>query len=259
MIVALASPRPASSLEDGLARVERLASEASFRGAKIVCFPEGYLPGLRGQDFEPFPFDESVEERVLAAVAEVARKHSVATIMGMEHVTDAGSQIVAFVIDAQGRLLGHQTKNQLDPTEDRFYVPGDTRRIFEIDGVKLGITICHEGWRYPETVRAAARKGAHIVFHPHYHRAEPGDFNPTTFADPRNTFHEKAALCRAAENTCWFATINYASDGSPTTSAVAKPDGTVMKWHPYGVAGLLVADIELEAATRLLAGRWRGE
>ena len=52
MIIALASPRVASSLEDGLERVERLMSEASSRGAEVVCFPEAYLPGLRGQDFE---------------------------------------------------------------------------------------------------------------------------------------------------------------------------------------------------------------
>ena len=64
-----------------------------------------------------------------------------------------------------------------------------------------------------------------------------------------------SALCRAAENTCWFATVNYASDGSPTTSAVVRPEGTVLKWHPYGRDGLLVADIELEAATGLLAAR----
>ena len=76
-----------------------------------------------------------------------------------------------------------------------------------------------------------------------------------TFADPANTFHEKAALCRAAENTCYFATVNYATDGSPTTSAVVRPDGTLLTYQPYGKAGLLVADIDLEQATRLLATR----
>jgi predicted amidohydrolase len=28
------------------------------------------------------------------------------------------------------------------------------------------VTICHEGWRYPEGVRWAARRGAQVVFHP---------------------------------------------------------------------------------------------
>ena len=138
---------------------------------------------------------------------------------------------------------------------------GGTSTVDELAGrfagpLTFGVAICHEGWRYPETVRWAARRGAQIVFHPHFHEAE-GGFVPTTFADPRNTFHEKAILCRAAENTCYVATVNCASAGSPTTSAVARPDGTVLTWQPYGVDGLLIADIHLDAATRLLASRCR--
>jgi hypothetical protein len=52
------------------------------------------------------------------------------------------------------------TKNQLDPTEEAHYVPGEGRRLFDIDGCTFGIAICHEGFRYPETVRWAAVRGA---------------------------------------------------------------------------------------------------
>jgi predicted amidohydrolase len=135
------------------------------------------------------------------------------------------------------------------------YSPGEGRRRFECGALTFGIAICHEGWRYPETVRWAARRGAHIVFHPHAHLAQPGGYRAATFADPANSFHEKAALCRAAENTCFFATVNYAEEGSATTSAVIRPDGTLMSYQPYGKAGLLVADVDLSEATGLLALR----
>ena len=104
-------------------------------------------------------------------------------------------------------------------------------------------------------MRWPVKRGAQIVFHPHFHEAEPGSYRPTTFADPKNSFHEKAALCRAAENTCFFATVNYASAGSPTTSAIVWPDGSVLAYQPYGKDGLLVADLDLDEATRLLAMR----
>jgi predicted amidohydrolase len=126
-----------------------------------------------------------------------------------------------------------------------------------VDALTFGVVICHEGWRYPETVRWSARRGAQVVFHPQFHEAEPGAFRPERFADPANSFHEKAALCRAAENTCYFATVNYASAGSPTTSAVVRPDGTLLAYQPYGEPGLLVADVDLSAATGLLAARCR--
>jgi predicted amidohydrolase len=125
-----------------------------------------------------------------------------------------------------------------------------------VGSLTFGVVICHEGWRYPETVRWAARHGAQVVFHPHFHEAESGAFRPTAFGDPRNTFHEKAALCRAAENTCWFATVNYASAGSPTTSAIVRPDGTLLSFQPYGEEGLLFGDLDLTAATGHLARRY---
>ena len=93
------------------------------------------------------------------------------------------------------------------------------------------------------------------MFHPHLHEADPGGYRPSTFADPANSFHEKAALCRAAENTCFFATVNCASAGSGTTSAVVAPDGTLIAYQPYGQRGLLIADLDLAAATGLLARR----
>jgi len=52
MIIALASPCVASTLDDGLDKIKRFLSEASAQCAEIVCFPEAYLPGLRGQDME---------------------------------------------------------------------------------------------------------------------------------------------------------------------------------------------------------------
>jgi predicted amidohydrolase len=116
MIVALASPRVASALEEGLERVKGLLAEGSAQGAEVACFPEAYLPGLRGQDFEVPLFNQAQQERALLAVARWARMYAVATILGMERRAPAGRQIVAFVIDALGRIQGCQTKNQLDPS-----------------------------------------------------------------------------------------------------------------------------------------------
>ena len=64
-------------------------------------------------------------------------------------------------------------------------------------------------------------------------------------------------MCRAAENTCYFATVNFASDGSPTTSAFVRPDGTLLSYQPYGEDGLLIADVDISTATGLLAARYK--
>jgi hypothetical protein len=49
--------------------------------------------------------------------------------------------------------------------------------------------------------------------------------------------------------------VNYASAGSPTTSAVVRPDGTLDCYQPCGQEGLLMGEIDITAATGLLAAR----
>jgi predicted amidohydrolase len=259
MIVALASPRPASSIDDGLDKVKRLLSEAASRGAEVVCFPEAYLPGLRGQDFEVPLFDQTQHDRVLRIVAGWAREYSIAVIHGTERLIEAGRQIVAYVIDADGVMQGHQTKNQLDPSEDRFYVPGDTRRMFEVNGVKFGVAICHEGWRYPETVRWAAVRGAKIVFHPQHTGNEREGVVVLKWGAADGPYYEKAMAMRSRENTIYFASVNYALRFPESATSLIAPSGDCQAYLPYGEEGVLVQAIDVEKATGLLASRFAPE
>ena len=60
------------------------------------------------------------------------------------------------IISAEGEVLGCQTKNRLVPEEDVHYVAGRKRQMSVVKGVPFAISICHEEWRYPETVRWGA-------------------------------------------------------------------------------------------------------
>jgi predicted amidohydrolase len=253
--LALANLEFPATREASVRSAARAIADAGAEGADIVCFPECFVPGYRTRSRPLAPPDAAFLEDAWAAVAEAAGRVHVAVVLGTERVTDQGLVISALVVQRDGTAAGFQDKVQLDPSEEGPYVAGRGRRVFHSGPLAFGIAICHEGWRYPETVRFAAREGAHVVFHPQFHEAEPGGFRPARFADPENTFHEKAALCRAAENTCYFATVNYASEGSPTTSAVVRPDGTLLAFQPYGRPGLLFADIDPAEATGLLARR----
>jgi predicted amidohydrolase len=253
--IALANIPFPSTPEESVALAEQAIAEAAIERVGIICFPECFIPGYRAVGKSIPPPDPLFLERAWSTIAAAAAKANVAVVLGTERVVDDGLFITALVINRDGTIAGFQDKNQIDPSEEGTYTPGSGRRVFQTGPLTFGISICHEGWRYPETVRWPARHGAHIVFHPHFHEGEPGGCVPSTFADPANSFHEKAALCRAAENTCYFATVNCASPGSPTTSAVVRPDGTLLCYQPYGKPGLLIADIDIAIATGLLAAR----
>jgi predicted amidohydrolase len=256
--IALANLRVPATPDDSVCLTTSGVAEAARQGASVVCFPECFVPGYRWPGATLPPPDADFLERAWAAVADAARTAHITVILGTERITDRGLQITACVFNPDGTVAGWQDKAQIDPSEEVTYPAlGTERRIFTAGPLTFGIAICHEGWRYPETVRWAVRRGAQVVFHPHAHVAEPGSYRPTTFADPANTFHEKAMLCRAAENTCYFASVNCASDGSGTTSAIVRPDGTLQCSQPYGQEGLLIADLDLSTATGLLAARCR--
>ena len=254
--IALANLPFALSPDDSVRRAVGAVAAAGAERADSICFPECYIPGYRAAGKAIPPPDAGFLERAWSEVAAAAAAANVAVILGTERVLPHGLVISAFVVNRDGTLAGFQDKVQIDPSEEPVFAAGAGRQVFTAGAVTFGIAICHEGWRYPETVRWAARHGAQVVFHPHFHEAEPGSYRPTTFADPANTFHEKAALCRAAENTCYFATVNYASEGSADdVGGRSRPDGTVLAYQPYGAAGLLLADLDLTQATGLLAAR----
>ena len=253
--IALANLRFPATPDGSVSAAKRAVAEAASSGANIVCFPECFVPGYRAPAKSVPPSNQAWLDRAWADVASTARQSNIAVVLGTERLVNSFLLATALIIQRDGTIAGFQDKVQIDPSEEGLYAAGTDRHVFQDGPLTFGIAICHEGWRYPETVRWAARRGAQVVFHPHFDEAEPGSYRPSVFGDPANPFHEKAALCRAAENTCYFATVNYAGEGSPTTSAVIDPEGTLLTYQPYGKEGLLLADIDLTAANGLLAKR----
>ncbi len=259
MKIAVASPPIPKSLKDGLFWLEKMTAEAASRGAEIICFPESYLPGYPGM---PYPQEDREKERLKEALqqaCQIASAQKIAIILPMDWYEDGLLLNVAQVISAQGKVLGYQTKNQLDPSEDEIWAAGKTRQLFEIKGLKFGITICHEGFRYPESVRWAAQNGAHIVFHPHFSGSDEKGTVLTQFLHPENPYYEKAMMMRSLENTIYFASSNYASKYAESASAVFAPDGKCLVNEAYGQTGVTLADINPNLASGLLAKRFKND
>jgi len=159
--IALANiPMPATP-EASLAAAQEAIAQAGSEQADIICFPECFLPGYRCLGRQVPAPDPNFLERAWSTAAAAAEKASVAVILGTERVVDDAVRITALVINRDGTTAGFQDKTQLDPSEESTYSPGSERRVFQSGPLCFGVVICHEGWRYPETVRWAARRGAH--------------------------------------------------------------------------------------------------
>ena len=257
MKIAIASPKFPKSIADGIYQAEKLIKEAARQRAEIICFPESYIPGYPGMVAEPEAKSPEILKAALDEVSKMAAQNNIAIIMPMDWYGDDGLLNIAQVISNTGEVLGYQTKNQLDPTEDNIWVPGTQRKLFEVNGLKFGITICHEGFRYPESVRWAARNGAHVVFHPHFSGSNTDGELLKEWRRMDNPYYEKAMMMRALENTIYFASSNYGSLYPESASSIIAPDGRCLAYQAYGTTGVIIADIDLEKATGLLAKRFK--
>ena len=259
MRIALASPPFPKSLDSALTTLTEFVHLAAKSKAEIICFPESYLPGYPGMGYPESDRTVTSLTNALEQLTALSRENSIAIIVPMDWHGDAGLQNLVFVISHEGEVMGHQSKNQLDPSEDEMWVAGTDRQLFEINGVKFGISICHEGFRYPESVRWAAQAGAAIVFHPHFTGSNETGKVITRWGDADSPYYEKAMLMRSIENTIYFASVNYASKFQESATSLIDPDGHCIAYQNYGESGLLIHDIDISLATGKLAKRFKKE
>ena len=251
MRVALAQVPHPVSFAAGLASVVQSIAGAAAAGARIVCFPECCLKGLRGNGFFVDAIQEAEHDLGIERVREAAAAHCIHVVLPTERPWRGGWQNGAYVVADDGTVSGYQSKNQVPREEEGFFVPGTTRQLFSADSVSFGVVICHEGWRYPETVRWAARRGAQLVFHPHFAGY------PAGFAQAEeDAYYEHAKLCRAGENHIWFASVNFALPVQACTTSIVTPAGRTHAQSAPSQPALLVAEIEPSAATGFLARRF---
>src|SRR3954471_10563375 len=238
--IAVASTPLTATLDEAVPAAVAAVEEAGRLGARVVCLPETQLPGHRSQARSVPECSWQELEAALDEVAAAAGSAGVVTIAGAERPTPGGREIVAVVIDADGSRLGIQPKTQIDPGEERDYVPGAGRRTFRAAGLTFAVAICHEAFRYPEISRAAALAGAQVLFIPPFVLTDDGSL-PQRWCDAASPYNEKALLCRALENSVYVAQANAAAPDQGSATCIVAPDGSLVAQVPYGEVGVAVA------------------
>jgi len=238
-----AGPDPEANVEVAAA----LADEAAAGGARLVALPE-YLQYRGGDDgFRasarpiPGPFTEPF--------AAVARRHGAWILAGSLAERSADTQRpfnASALIGPDGEIRDVYRKVHLfdvsvddgpvDVESDRVSA-GDRLVVADVDGVKLGLSICYD-LRFPELYRSLALAGAEVI-------AVPSNFMERTGRD-----HWEVLLrARAIENGAWV--IAPSQIGGPRgfpafgRSMVIDPWGTVVAQAPDRV-GIVRAEIDTE-------------
>lgn len=149
-----------------------LCQEAAKKGANIICLPEVFASPYFPQ-YKDFKFDDYLEKNnsTVEKFQEIAKKTQTVIVLGSLFVKEKnGNFNIAYVIDADGKLLGGYEKTHIphDPQffEQNYFAPGETGfKVFTTKYGKIAPLICYDQW-FPEAARAAALAGAEILVYP---------------------------------------------------------------------------------------------
>lgn len=205
-------------------RCIELIAAAAAAGAHLAVLPEAAM------HFDPVhtihsPQGESIDGPFVAAIAQAAKKHGIATIVGMSERLDGqtsdSNTLVA--LTAEGELAGVYRKIHLYDAfgyrESDTICAGDIGAplVFDLGGVTVGALTCYD-LRFPEAFRWVVDAGAQLVALP-----------AAWAAGPAKEQHWITLLqARAIENTVYVAAAGQTGPVSCGQSAIVDPMGVVI-------------------------------
>ena len=168
------------SVEENIAKADKMVRKAASEGAKIILLPElferQYFCQERNYDYYLYARSLEEEEAVNHFKKVAAELEVVLPISFYEKDVNVFYNTTA-VIDADGSVLGIYRKTHIPDDhyyQEKFYfTPGDTGfKVWDTRYGKIGIGICWDQW-FPETARGMAVQGAEILFYPTAIGSEP--------------------------------------------------------------------------------------
>jgi len=139
-------------LRGNLERIVAASRNAQASGAQCAIFPELALCGYPPKDLlERDGFIEDIDKHLHLLAKRLPKALSV--LVGYVDRRVEGSErklynAAALIADGE---IGQPAYKRLLPTydvfdEDRYFEKGDVSTVFDINGVKLGITVCEDAW-----------------------------------------------------------------------------------------------------------------
>lgn len=209
--------------------------------ADLIVFPELTLTGYPPEDLLLRPgFIRQVDPALQRLCSEI---HGIAVVAGCPLPTPAGLRNAAVVLAGgviQARYFKQWLPNYSVFDEKRYFVPGDDPVVFEIAGVRVGVTICEDIW-LPGPAAQAAEAGAQLLV----------NLNASPYHTGKGEQRLMALRRRVCECHIPIIYVNLLGgqdelvfDGG---SMVVGADGALVQRAPFFVEGLYPVDFTVSA------------
>lgn len=151
-------------IKNNLARALGVLAEES---ADLFVLPELFTTGYQFINREEaLELAETVPDGLTTQSLISLAKNINAVIVGGIVEREGDGIYNSAVMVGPGGFIGKYQKGHLFDTEKAIFQPGKTPlEVFDIGCARVGMMICFD-WRFPETARTLALKGADIIAHP---------------------------------------------------------------------------------------------
>lgn len=151
--------------EYNLNHFEEIIKEASYKGARFICFPE---LAVSSYTLDPGIFNtaETIPGRVVERVEKMAAGYGVYLSMGMSEKDNARYYITQVVTGPDGYMGKYRKYHITEDEKKAGFSEGNEFTVFDIDGFCVGINICYDG-RWKDTIEAMKQLQVDLIHHPH--------------------------------------------------------------------------------------------
>ncbi|HXV43115.1 MAG TPA: carbon-nitrogen hydrolase family protein [Anaerolineae bacterium] len=231
-----------------MAQAETLLTEVAGQ-ADIACLPELFTTGYNlnelGNDLfdlaEPVPATSGdAAGPTIARLCQLASQLDLAILAGLAECAPLVTGLLydsVVLINRHGQICGRYRKSHLYPAEHRFFRPGQTLPVFELDGLRVGLAICFEA-AFPPIFSTLALQGAQIVF------------NPSAVPVGYGYLQDVRTRARAQDNQSFVVAVNHVGAEGVVTycgqSQIADPRGDVIALATADQPTTIVAELNLD-------------
>lgn len=233
-----------SKIADKKANYEKVESliKENFRETDIIALPEVWTVGWKPSDFKTTAEDLDNSETI-EFLSNIAKKYNT-NILGGSFITKNNGEYfnTCPVLDRTGKLVATYNKMHLFSyygcDEGTFVKNGENPVLIEIDGIKIGLTICYD-IRFPEIYRAYRKAGADLLI------------NMAAWPLSRAIHWEALTKARAIENQSFMVALTQSGliEGEEWNlghSRVIDYSGEVISEIKNNVEGAMFAEIKFD-------------
>ncbi len=202
------------SKEENKRRLDKLI-ERDFEKSSLLIFPEMTLTGFT---MKSSIFSEPLYSGSFEYFSNIAVKKQVCIVAGITENENGNYFNSLIVLNPKGNLISNYRK--IHPfsysTENQYYKRGEETKVVEINGLKVGLSICYD-LRFPELYRFYAKEKVHLII------------VIANWPDTRIEHWCTLLKARAVENQCYVAGVNRVGDDPklhyPGFSSIYDPMG----------------------------------